>query len=397
MRLLIAVHDLTDSNRRLMPWRTVCEVTEGARQSGHAAAVLSLGNAGRCLSGDNFLRDDFSGDVIQVNKSKRLLAGELEKVAAGFKPDVVFWPVAWREAAWRIGAAGSLRVPVVGYFPGGAYSLPTALNAARQIGVKRALPYVREAAANKKKQVRRLKAGGFERIIAMTGFTAQQVIWAGYEKSLVYAIPPGKDAAGGFEASDLPEDFNAWLSGRPFYLFMGPPARIRGVFEMLEAFDRAADKHPDVCLVCLFRPDSRLDASRIERKINALKYRHRVYPVWEMLDEKARNGFLSRCFALVQPFVVVPSEIPLAIIENMAWGKPVVVSDAEGTGEFAQPFGLVVRPGNTKALAEAMRRLLADENLYAGKAAQAKALYEKHPDWAAVAEKWVDAAASLWG
>jgi hypothetical protein len=40
---------------------------------------------------------------------------------------------------------------------------------------------------------------------------------------------------------------------------MGPPSMIRGVLEMLDAFDRAAEKHPDICLVCLFRPDSRLD------------------------------------------------------------------------------------------------------------------------------------------
>jgi len=113
-----------------------------------------------------FWGGEVSGNVIQINKSRRLLADELGKVAAGFQPDVIFWPVAWREAAWRIGAVGSLRVPVVGYFPGGAYSPPTALNAVRRIGVKRALPYLREAVANKKKQVRRLKAGRFERIIA---------------------------------------------------------------------------------------------------------------------------------------------------------------------------------------------------------------------------------------
>lgn len=390
MRLLIAVHDLSDSNRNLMPWRTVCEVAKGAKDAGHFVTILSLANAPASQ-----LPGSWPADVIQVNKSKAFLARELETIFEKLAPDAVYWPVAWREPVWRIKVVGAFGIPVIGYFPGGSYKITTAFNAARRIGIKGAMPYLMEAFAPKKRQVKTLKAAGFSRVIAMTNFTARHVVDAGYDKTHVYANPPGKDNITCFENSGLPNAFDHWRQERPCFLFMGPPSMIRGVMEMLDAFDQAAEKHPNICLVCLFRPDSRLDSALIQDKIARLKHKHRIWPVWEMLDEPTRNGFLSNCFALVQPFVVVPSEIPLAIIENMAWGKPVIVTNSEGTGEFVKSFGLVVPPGRLKDLRDAILKLINDKAFYAEKVENARTLYEQHPNWADVAGQWIGVAESL--
>jgi glycosyltransferase involved in cell wall biosynthesis len=93
----------------------------------------------------------------------------------------------------------------------------------------------------------------------MTDVAGRRALPACYEKVRVHFSPPGKNNEDCFENNGLSETFDPWLQQRPCFLFMGPPSMIRGVLEMLDAFDRAAEKHPDICLVCLFRPDSRLD------------------------------------------------------------------------------------------------------------------------------------------
>jgi hypothetical protein len=79
--------------------------------------------------------------------------------------------------------------------------------------------------------------------------------------------------------------------------------------------------------------------------------------VLELVDDTTLNAFLSHCFAFMKTFAMMPSEIQLAIIKDMAWGKPVIVANSEVTGEFSRPFGLAARAGRIKDLSDAMVKL----------------------------------------
>jgi glycosyltransferase involved in cell wall biosynthesis len=182
------------------------------------------------------------------------------------------------------------------------------------------------------------------------------------------------------------------LGGRPFYLFLGPPTGIRGIRQLLRAFDFLADRRPDICLVCLFRSDPGAKVAGLRKKVENGRHAVRIVCIWESVGEADLGAFLEACHAVVLPFLLVPSEIPLAVIEAAGHGKPVITTGPGGTADFVRDFGLTVPPGHSRALAQAMLRLLGDEQLYAKKCAAAERLYAAHPTWEEAAQLWLSVA-----
>jgi glycosyltransferase involved in cell wall biosynthesis len=104
------------------------------------------------------------------------------------------------------------------------------------------------------------------------------------------------------------------------------------------------------------------------------------------------DAFLGACYAVVLPFLLVPSEIPLAVLEAAGHGKPVITTGPGGTADFVQEFGLAVPAGHSRALAAALLRLLEDPQLYAEKCRGAERVYAAHPTWEETARSWLSVA-----
>ncbi len=148
-----------------------------------------------------------------------------------------------------------------------------------------------------------------------------------------------------------------------------------------------------MCLVCLFRSDPQTDIAAARQMVEDRLHDERIFCVWESVGKVDLNAFLEACHAVVLPFLLVPAEIPLAIIEAAGCQKPVITTGPGGTGDFVREFGLAVPAGRSHALADAMRRLLEDQQLYADKCAAARRMYAAHPTWDEVAQTWLSIAA----
>lgn len=81
---------------------------------------------------------------------------------------------------------------------------------------------------------------------------------------------------------------------------------------------------------------------------------------------------LSGCDLFVLPSLY--EGLPLAILEAMAAGKPVIASDINGTDEIINDgkTGILVPPADPNAIAEAIRRVLSDPSLARNLAASGK-------------------------
>jgi len=386
MKALVVTHDLTERNAHLMPWRTVCEVVKRGRLKGHDLKLVTLGDCKKVVDG----RGIPSGTV-SVSKVRNDLEGDLREAVKEWGCEVILWPLVWREPYWRIKIVGSLGVPVIGYFPGGVYRLTDVLYAARRIELRGALHYLTNAIWPKRLQLNRWRNYGFCHLIAMTSFTADVAIAGGWPRKLISAIPPGRDShEEHVVGTTLPDAFDGWRGDRPFYMFAGPPSGIRGIYELLKAFDYMADTYKDICLVCLFRSDAPLESKKIAGVIDRMRNRDRVYCLWESLSKAQLEAFMFECHAAVLPFVAVPSEIPLAIIEAMRYEKPVITTMTGGTGYFVKGFGVSVPLGDTRALADAMSGLLADTDYYQDKCSATREAYARHPTWDAMVDQWVE-------
>ncbi len=387
MKILVVVHDLITEKSHLMPWRTCCEAVNHLAREGYDAHLLSLGKGKAHLQGGLI-----PSNTRQIRKKKQWFEQDLNDEISRFCPDVIIWPVSWRENTYRLRVVTQTNIPVVVWFPGGVYSFSACVHAIKVLRFKAILPYLRECLSDKKKRVRTFKKNRVRATLAMTGATARNIVDAGWPSSCSFVVPPGKDKAIAPHNGSLPDSVGSWLQDKPYYLYMGPPSGIRGIYDLLEAFELAALTNQDIRLICLFRSDAVLDMEDIKNRISAMKSCSRIYCVWESLPRDVLNAYMSSCHAVTMPFIFVPSEIPLAIIEVMAWGKPVITTSPGGTGEFVSTFGISAKVGDKAALAKALIDLEVDRELYEFKCIQSRQAFESHPDWGSVAESWLEVA-----
>lgn len=147
--------------------------------------------------------------------------------------------------------------------------------------------------------------------------------------------------------------------GRPLVVCACRAAPEKGVAHLLRAFNRMVqdiprgDRRPALLYVGdgpqLAELRALRDGLRAKEDIILAGYRPDAKDILEGAD-----------------LCVIPSvwqdALPLAVLEAMAWGKPVIATRVGGIPEMIEDgvHGLLVPPADEKALAEALRALLAD-------------------------------------
>jgi len=392
MNIAIYTNNLSAHNGHLMPWRTVLEVTANLGRSGHKALVFS----GNCGDKERVWRDRGTRIKSVPKPSDVVGFNRLAAICRDEEIGVLYWPLDWSKPRTDVLQLENAGRRVIWYVPGAYYRRLPVLKAVPYVGLRALLPYLAQAVIPKRYYVRRLMKNGVRPLIMMTDYSRDMAIRAGYPERFVWAIPPGKAPL--ISTGDKPHVFekvNEKIGGRPYFLFFGPPQAIRGVEHILKAFKQVARKNTGVCLVCLFREDKGLDAESLRERIQGMKLGEQVICVWRSVNNADIDLFLRNCYAVLKPFLLVPSEIPLAVIEAAGYGKPVISTGPDGTGCFAEKFGLMVPPANSRALSGAMLSLLNDRQLYEKKCDAAARVYADHPTWENVAEQWLQVAEGL--
>jgi glycosyltransferase involved in cell wall biosynthesis len=143
-------------------------------------------------------------------------------------------------------------------------------------------------------------------------------------------------------------------------LFLGVVGRRKGAFELLRALRRALD-HPSA-------PDLRLvlagngELEEARALVRELDLAGRVeIPGWIRTEEKLRR--LQEADVFVLP--THHEGLPLALIEAMAAGLPLISTRASGIPDVVEDgkTGLLITPGNVSDLSEAIVRLAADPEM----------------------------------
>jgi len=391
MRMAIYTSDLVEENRHLMPWRMVLEIGNAACGAGHQAKVLS---GRRRPTGDRWAYGNCLVEEIEKPYSDES-RDSFQRVIHREGFEVLFWPVAWCSARRQGGLLGRTSIPIVWYVPGACYLPHEAVRALPDLGVRSTLPFLLQALYPRRQLVKRLRGPATSLMITVSQFNRSAVCRAGWPAEDVFVVPPGKPVDRASVNGEEPAVFNtirSRLGGRPFYLYLGPPTRIRGIRQLCKAFDLLARRRAEVCLVCLFRSDPQTDSTEVRKMVEGRSHAERIFCVWESVGRADLDTFLEACHAVVLPFLLVPAEIPLAIIEAAGHRKPVITTGPGGAADFVREFGLAVPSGHSKALAETMLRLLDDQRLYVEKCRAAEQKYAAHPTWDEVTQAWLSVA-----
>lgn len=391
MTLAIYTTELTCKNAHLMPWRTLLEVARCWQKQGVKVFVVS----GGLQVGEIILE---GVPVIYVLRPKKGAAqATFDNMLSSLGIARLYFPIAPGPVnAWVRGLPRRKGTDLVWYMPGSWYSPQQIWLAARYLKPRVVLTYALQVFWPKKWWIRGLLAEGTKPLITMTEFTADKMAAAGYPREWVTSIPPGKDC--------LTPSMGSWdrftqlaqqLAGAPYFLFFGPPNPIRGVVQMIAAFKRFAKESPKGSLICLFRADGNINPMPVRRLVEKAGLQGRLFAIWESVNASELEAFIENSRAVIKPFLIVPSEIPLAVIETMRHGKPVIGYEGDGTGAFLSQFGLSMKYGSVAALSRGMRCLIDDDHMYDKKCNQARQAYVRHPTWDAVARNWQSASGSI--
>lgn len=376
MRVALHTVDLFPGRERLMPFRTVLEVAKVMKAQGWEADVLNS-SVSECDA------QDFEWQGVNILQCPRAFSALSEWVNAhGY--DVFFFAATIREGLKDLSGFRAMRCRKIAYIPSGITPKWNALWMMRRYGMY-AKAWVLEAFTLKALLSRKLKAAGFSDIIALTDYTAT-LAGKCLPPHIVY---PGKD---NFEnlASDDTIVVKNGLKGKKFYLFTGGPASSRGGREVLQAFDRMAEKTADALLVFLVRQDVGGEYDALFRTLQGMKHRDWVIVLKDKLTREQLKAYFEEAYAVVLPFLCIPAEMPLTYFEVMSCGTPIVSFSNGGTTRYLQDgLKLAGRVGVSR-LAKALDELWHDKNERDVLAVKARGIMSQHPDWDTVGKQWMN-------
>jgi glycosyltransferase involved in cell wall biosynthesis len=171
-------------------------------------------------------------------------------------------------------------------------------------------------------------------------------------------IPLGVPRLG--TAARLPDSVAASLGGSPFVLAIATLEPRKNLAHLVSAFGFLAASHPDLHLVIAGRDGPARPA--VDQAISRLPddVRERVVLAGQV-DDAGRRALLDTARVLAYPSIYEGFGFPL--LEAMSASVPVVAARAGSIPEVAGDAALLVEPTDERGLAEALDRVLTDDEL----------------------------------
>lgn len=158
------------------------------------------------------------------------------------------------------------------------------------------------------------------------------------------------------------------------FIAVGRLSAEKGYSGLVEALCQVRERSPDFSLRVIgdgpLRPE--IEAQLAEAQLN------KHVTLLGGLPEDQTQAEIAKADAFVLPSLM--EGLPVVLLEAMAWGKPVIAPMVAGIPELIEPGvnGLLFRPGDWSHLAQAIERLLNDEQLAAriGKSGYERVVHE---------------------
>lgn len=183
------------------------------------------------------------------------------------------------------------------------------------------------------------------------------------------------------------------LRGRRWLLFLGRLHPKKGLDLLLPAFAAIADSFPEHLLV-IAGPDEGGFGGTVHRWIRELDLASRIVVTGPVAGE-VRNGLLQQAEVFV--LTSYSEGQPLAVLEALACGLPVLLTPASQVPEVGEGEAGLVVPATREAIAQGLSELLADEGKRRAMGARARELARGKFTWERAARQTLDLGRELVG
>jgi len=373
MIVAFCIPQFKQENFLLQPWLTVYRVAMGLSARGHHVHVITD-------EGEPDEHDRIKIDVVNSLRgtNSKQIGGLLEMI----KPNsvvVTVTPLSLSTAGWyqileRYSAFGYLSYPF--------YTGNQILKAFPRICWRDRWEYGRHLLVPRSVWANRL-VRLFNGVICQSTHTAQKIEILTKSRIDAYAIPPGIDIERWASETGLKS-----VQANDYFLYIGTASRIRGFLLLLDAFALLSDR--DIRLKVLARGADKSELAKIRKTVERYHIDECVSLQGGWMEMGEIKKEIQSATAVLFPFILVPSELPVSVLEAIYCGTPVVVSDLVGLPEIVGNAGIVVPHADVKEMASAIKKLHQKKEYQAELKDGCYERRKRIQSWDTVCEKWAE-------
>lgn len=361
---------------RLMPWRTMIEVAKNMIAQGHEPIILSGQEP----------EDIRTYDGVKIHSINHGIVPLKEFLRSG-NWDIIYYPFTYRDGLKNQNSWVDINIKKVAYIPSGICPLSGSLSLLKMGYGRLALPYLLDSLIPHRFLANKLQKNGFETLVCQSPMTSKDAIKSGW-KNVRCAIP-------GKENNHVIIDESVLIAlgcqDQKFILFSGAPSATRGAILAMKAFDNIANKVLDTKMVMLMRRDVSSDFSDFDKAVEKLVHKDRFIISYEKVSQGQLFAFLKKSWAVILPFLIIPSEIPLTFFEVMEFGTPVITFENGGTTDYLRVGLMIAQKRTVSSLASAVYEICNNPQVRYTLAAKSKDIMSSHPTWAECSMEWMRA------
>ena len=371
MNIVFCVPGFSVSRLRLQPWLSFYRVAELLSLRGHAVTVLT-----------DMVAEPVTG--ISLKKVGGFRGGngdQLAKLIATLKPDKLVLPITPLSVVSQ-GWLGTISdCDVFAYISYPFYTLSEIARAYPWLKGKDKWIYARHLMVPSMLWAKRIRSG-FSGVFCQSDSTAERLRMKVGGRTPVHCMLPGIDR-------------DIWFCdrfhqvGRPYMLFVGSPYAIRGFDVLLSALQKMRGE-PAFRLKILARGADSGVISGIKETARSMSIDHCVDISGGWMDVGEFRRQISNAVAVVLPFVLVPSEIPVSVMEAIACGTPVITTNIDGLPSTIADAGILVAHADPDALSDVIRNLWNDSDLQGDLRSRCQIRAREFPSWDDVSLQWED-------
>ncbi len=165
------------------------------------------------------------------------------------------------------------------------------------------------------------------------------------------------------------------------FLYMGSPRKIRGFELMLKSFSESSKKTDQIFLKILARRDKVLEKNKIRDLINYYKLSNFVeYTPANLSNDEIREELIKTDVVLL-PFILAPSDVPLAVLEAMAYGKLIITSEIDGITELIKGRGILLKKIDSEEMKEKILNITRNRDMIEDLGKKSLKFISEYPTW----------------
>lgn len=229
-----------------------------------------------------------------------------------------------------------------------------------------------------------LNLGIFERIVVQSNNNKTVLQQSGVDIDKIRLLPVGiDDDEKPIDQEILNQVGNNLNKSKDeiIFLYLGSLKPIRGFDALLDIFPKVVRQNRNARLVVLARGASQQQCDDIMDKLKSTGTDRNIMMVEGWLTKEQVMSYIQLSDVVTLPFVLVPSDIPVAALEALARGKPVVASSVDGLPELVKDRGVIIDPLNSQEFAEELCNLSKDKQRIEHYANSASSFIENYPRW----------------